>query len=329
MPTTDGCDCRGHSSRSWLGRPRWHSRSGSPRGPQATSTRFRPWLEKIVHLKREESTCLADNPATGRADGTASIDLRSLARRLRAGGQECGPVGPVRRVAARIGSIGGGDRRGRRAQVSPIETSIRRWPPGPEAILNDLIPRDRQRVFGEAVASAVGFDFRRGRLDVTAHPFCTGIGPGDCRITTRFDEHEFGDAFFGILHEVGHGLYEQGLEEAHYGTPMGEAVSLGVHESQSRLWENLVGRSRSFWAYWLPMAQRIFREALADVTLEKFYAAVNHVSPSLIRVRADEATYNLHIIIRFELEQDLLTGSIACQRPPRGLEPEISGRLWA
>ena len=157
----------------------------------------------------------------------------------------------------------------------------------------------------------MGFDFRRGRLDVTAHPFCTGIGPGDCRITTRFDEHEFSDAFFGILHEVGHGLYEQGLDEAHYGTPMGEAVSLGVHESQSRLWENLVGRGRAFWAYWLPMARRIFHEALADVSLDAFHAAVNHVAPSLIRVQADEATYNLHIIIRFELEQDLLAGDLA------------------
>jgi carboxypeptidase Taq len=161
------------------------------------------------------------------------------------------------------------------------------------------------------VAAAVGFDFRRGRLDVTAHPFCTGIGPGDCRITTRFDEHEFSDAFFGILHEVGHGLYEQGLDEAHHGTPMGEAVSLGVHESQSRLWENLVGRGRAFWAYWLPMARRIFHEALADVSLERFHAAVNDVQPSLIRVRADEATYNLHIIVRFELEQDLLAGNLA------------------
>ncbi len=166
------------------------------------------------------------------------------------------------------------------------------------------------------MAAAVGFDFRRGRLDVTAHPFCTGIGPGDCRITTRFDEHEFSDAFFGILHEVGHGLYEQGLDEAHHGTPMGEAVSLGVHESQSRLWENLVGRGRAFWAYWLPMARRIFHESLADVSLEQFHAAVNHVAPSLIRVRADEATYNLHIIIRFELEQDLLAGNLVVEDLP-------------
>ncbi len=146
------------------------------------------------------------------------------------------------------------------------------------AILNRSYPRDRQKIFGEAAAAAVGFDFHRGRLDVTAHPFCSGIGPGDCRITTRYDEHNFSDAFFGILHEVGHGLYEQGLDPEQYGTPMGEAVSLGVHESQSRLWENAVARSRSFWHYWFPIARRIFHEALADVTLDAFHAAVNHVT---------------------------------------------------
>ena len=146
---------------------------------------------------------------------------------------------------------------------------------------------------------------------MTAHPFCSGIGPGDCRITTRYDEHNFSDAFFGILHEVGHGLYEQGLNRDHYGTPMGEPVSLGVHESQSRLWENAVARSRPFWRYWFPMAKRIFHEALADVTLDAFHSAVNHVAPSLIRVQADELTYNLHIIVRFELEQALLSGDLA------------------
>ena len=179
-----------------------------------------------------------------------------------------------------------------------------------DAILRHVYPLDRQRVFGETVAAAIGFDFQRGRLDVTAHPFCTGIGPGDTRITTRYDEHQFSDAFFGTLHEVGHALYEQGLSAEHFGTPMGEAVSLGVHESQSRLWENAVGRSRPFWMYWFPMARRVFQQALHEVTLDQFLAAVNHVEPSLIRVRADELTYNLHIIVRFEIEQALLAGDL-------------------
>jgi carboxypeptidase Taq len=278
--------------------------------------RFRPWLEKIVHLKRDESACLAGKAATGLTAGAGTSTYDPLLDEYEPGAR-----------SAELGVLFDALRR----ELTPLVTAIAegvarrsgdREARGPfaaadgEPILGRCYPRDRQRIFGEAVASAVGFDFRCGRLDVTAHPFCTGIGPGDCRITTRFDEHQFEDAFFGILHEVGHGLYEQGLEEAHYGTPMGEAVSLGVHESQSRLWENLVGRSRSFWAYWLPMAHRIFREALADVTLEPFHAAVNRVAPSLIRVRADEATYNLHIIIRFELEQDLLTGALPVDELP-------------
>ena len=274
--------------------------------------RFRPWLEKIFRLKREESACLAGRAPTygvaasaGSAydpllddyePGARSANLAILFDALR---RELTPlVTSIVEATARRGAA--------TSSVASGPSSA-----GVGAILKRSYPCDRQRVFGEAVAAAVGFDFRRGRLDVTAHPFCTGIGPGDCRITTRFDEHEFSDAFFGILHEVGHGLYEQGLDEAHHGSPMGEAVSLGVHESQSRLWENLVGRGRAFWAYWLPMARRIFHESLADVSLEQFHGAVNAVEPSLIRVRADEATYNLHIIVRFELEQELLAGNLA------------------
>ncbi len=272
--------------------------------------RFQPWLEKIVQLKREESACLAGQAAAERAGGVGGSVYDPLLDEYEPGAKSAELVvlfeALRRELAPLVAAIAEASTRtsGARKDPGPSATS------GGESILRRGYPCDRQRIFGEAVASAVGFDFRRGRLDVTAHPFCTGIGPGDCRITTRFDEHQFEDAFFGILHEVGHSLYEQGLEEAHYGTPMGEAVSLGVHESQSRLWENLVGRSRSFWAYWLPMARRIFHEALTDVTLEPFHAAVNRVVPSLIRVRADEATYNLHIIIRFELEQDMLTGAL-------------------
>jgi carboxypeptidase Taq len=182
--------------------------------------------------------------------------------------------------------------------------------PKPSALEGDY-PPDRQKIFGEMVASAIGFDFERGRLDTTAHPFCTGIGPGDTRITTRFDPRDFSGAFFGILHEVGHGLYEQGLDPDRHGEPMGEAVSLGVHESQSRLWENAVGRSKAFWEHWLPLARRFFREPLHAIPLDEFHAAINRVEPSLIRVEADEVTYNLHILIRFELERALIGGDLA------------------
>ena len=168
-----------------------------------------------------------------------------------------------------------------------------------------------QEAFGKLVAGAIGFDFQRGRLDVTHHPFCSSMGPHDCRITTRYDEHYFPMAFFGILHEAGHGLYDQGLPTAHYGLPPGSYVSLGIHESQSRLWENAVGRSRAFWQFFFPVAQQQFPDALADVSLDDFHFAINDVRPSLIRIEADEATYNLHIIIRFELERAALRGDLS------------------
>jgi carboxypeptidase Taq len=183
--------------------------------------------------------------------------------------------------------------------------------PSPDdSILRRNYPLDRQRAFGEMAATTLGFDSQRGRLDSAAHPFSIGIGPGDCRITTRFNPNDFSDAFFTILHETGHALYEQGLDPAHNGTPMGSAPSLGLHESQARLWENTIGRSLPFWRHFFPLAQETFHESLGDVTLESFHFAVNRVRPSLIRVHADEVTYNLHILIRFELEQALLAGEL-------------------
>lgn len=168
-----------------------------------------------------------------------------------------------------------------------------------------------QRIFGESVAAAIGYSFDSGRLDVTTHPFCTGIGPGDTRITTRYNPNRLNDSLFGIMHEAGHGLYEMGLEkEKYFGLPTGDAASLGIHESQSRMWENQVGRSKEFWVYFFPQAQRIFKEALQGVSLDDFYGSINYVKPSYIRVESDEATYNLHILLRFELERALLKGDL-------------------
>jgi carboxypeptidase Taq len=171
-------------------------------------------------------------------------------------------------------------------------------------------PRDAQEAFGKMAAAAIGFDFQRGRLDVTHHPFCSGMGPHDCRITTRYDEQFFSSAFFGILHEAGHGIYDQGLRPDQFGLPPGTYLSLGIHESQSRMWENLVGRSRAFWRHFFPQLVAAFPAALQGIQPDEWFWAINHVQPSLIRVEADEATYNLHIIIRFELEQALLTGDL-------------------
>lgn len=177
-------------------------------------------------------------------------------------------------------------------------------------VLRSHFPQAAQKKFAMETTAKLGFDYSRGRLDTTHHPFCTEIGPHDCRITTRFDEKFFSSAFFGTLHEAGHGMYEQGLRTEWYGLPPGKYCGLGIHESQSRLWENLVGRRLSFWQHFYPRAQELFPESLNNVALADFYRAINHVQPSLIRVEADEATYNLHIIIRFELEQELLNENL-------------------
>lgn len=183
-------------------------------------------------------------------------------------------------------------------------------------ILRRHYPTSAQELFGKAAAAAIGFDFASGRLDVTHHPFCSGMGPHDCRITTRYHETFFPSAFFGILHEAGHGIYDQGLRADQYGLPPGSYLSLGIHESQSRMWENLVGRSRPFWEHFYPRLQHDFLQAVGHEPLDDFFFAINAVEPSLIRVEADEATYNLHIIVRFELEQALIKNDLAVDDLP-------------
>ena len=202
-------------------------------------------------------------------------------------------------------------------ELVPLISAIMDSPRKPRCdILERDFPVDLQKVFGQSAAAAIGFDFSAGRLDVTTHPFCSGIGPGDCRITTRYNPRFFNEAFFGILHEAGHGIYEQGLNPDHFGSALGSYCSLGIHESQSRLWENQVGQGRPFWEHFFPRAQQTFPATLAEVALDDFYFAINEVKPSFIRVEADEATYNLHIILRFELELALLTGDLRPEDVP-------------
>jgi carboxypeptidase Taq len=249
--------------------------------------RFRPWLAKLVGLKQQEAAAV----------GGSGVPYDALL-------DEYEPGETVARLTPVFAEL--------RTSLVDLVGRIGRSPRRPDlSILHRAYPIAAQEAFGRTVAEAIGFDFQAGRLDATVHPFCSGIGPGDTRLTTRYDLHDFGDAFFSILHEAGHGLYDQGLEAEHFGTPMGEAVSLGIHESQSRLWENFVGRSRAFWEYWFPQARRVFPEALTDAGLDAFVFAVNDVRPSLIRVDADEATYNLHILLRFELERALIDGDLA------------------
>ncbi|RUM87446.1 MAG: carboxypeptidase M32, partial [Thermodesulfatator sp.] len=176
--------------------------------------------------------------------------------------------------------------------------------------LEGVFPVESQKVLARLMASRLGYDFSAGRLDTVVHPFSTRIGPGDVRITTRWNERDFTDAIFGVLHEAGHGVYSQNLPSQAYGTPLGDSVSLGIHESQSRLWENIVGRSMEFWEYFLPVAKGIFPEALKGMGLVQFVRLINRVRPSYIRVEADEVTYNLHVFLRFQMEKEIINGHI-------------------
>jgi carboxypeptidase Taq len=253
----------------------------------ADFARFRPWLEKVVALKRREADCLgyAEHPYDALLDdyepGARTADLTALFAALR---DDLLPL------------------------VNAL-TYTRRRPD--TSFLRREFPLDRQRVLCEMAAAALGLDFAAGRLDATAHPFFATVGPGDCRIATRYRRRCFGDAFFATLHETGHALYEQGLPAEHHGTPLGEATSLAVHESQARLWENTVGRSRGFCDHFFPVVRQTFPAALGGVKVSDFYFAVNNVEATFLRVSADEVTYNLHVLIRFELERALVSGELA------------------
>lgn len=254
---------------------------------------FVPALQQIVALKREAAGCLAHD---GQTLYEALLD-------------EYEPGAKVADLKKMFSDL--------REQLVDLLQTLQDAPRKPPLeILQREYPLGTQRTFSRLVAERVGYDFQRGRLDETSHPFCTSLGPDDCRILTRYHENWFPAGLFGTLHEAGHGMYDQGLNREWYGLPPGSFVSLGIHESQSRLWENLVGRSKGFWDFFYPLLHEAFPVALEDVTREQFHFAVNSVQPSLIRVEADEATYNLHIIVRFELEQALLAGELEVSELP-------------
>lgn len=264
---------------------------------------FQPILDQIIRLKRNQAEVVGyeETPYDALLD-------------------DYEPGAKTARVAAVLAELRDG--------LTPLIQRIAHSSRAPRTeILRRGYPIARQEEFGREMAKRIGFQFGRGRLDVTEHPFCLTAGPDDCRITTRYDIHDFAMAFFGILHEAGHGIYEQGLRPDWYGLPPGSSVSLGIHESQSRLWENQIGRSLSFWKYAFPHAQRYFPDALADTSLDDFYFAINSVSPSLIRVEADEATYNLHIVIRFELERALMASDLRVEDLPQAWNEKYQAYL--
>jgi len=246
---------------------------------------FRPHLDELIRLRREEAEAVgyANEPYDALLDeyenGETAANLEPLFATLR---------------EAMV------------TLLDRIQGSSRRPDPG---ILDSDYPVAAQRAFCAMVSQSLGFDMQAGRIDDSAHPFSTRIGPGDTRITTRYNPRDLTEALFGVIHESGHAMYSQGIPAEHYGTPSGASVSLGVHESQSRLWENLVGRSAGFWRHFYPAAQDAF-PCLEAVREADFLFAVNEVKPGLIRVDADEVTYNLHILLRFELELALMRGDL-------------------
>jgi carboxypeptidase Taq len=190
-------------------------------------------------------------------------------------------------------------------------------PKKPSNTFNEIkLPIGEQMKFMKSISEAIGFDFKHGRLDVSTHPFTTGSHCHDVRITTRFREDNVNDALGSTMHECGHGIYEQGVPADFIGLPMGTAVSLGIHESQSRMWENQVGRSIAFWKWCLPKLKEHFGDAVSGLTLDDVHGGANIVEAGFIRVEADEATYNMHPMIRFELERLILKGDMPVKDIP-------------
>jgi carboxypeptidase Taq len=254
---------------------------------------FAPHLERILSLQREAAEHLGyeEHPYDALLDlyepGARKAQLQGIFSELREG------------VVPMIDAIG--------ASLSEDR----------EAPLHGSFAEARQEAFGRQTITDLGYDFGRGRQDRAVHPFCINFGgPGDVRITTRFDPTWLSPALFATIHEAGHAMYEQGVDPAYTRTPLGGGVSMGVHESQSRLWENLVGRSRPFWHHYYPKLKETFPDALSHVDAEGFYRAINAVAPSEIRVEADELTYNLHILLRFELEVAMFEDRLSVAEVP-------------
>jgi len=247
-------------------------------------SQFLPNLRTVLSLKQQEAEYLGfrDSPYNALLDvyepGSTIAALRPLFAQIK------GRLVPLLK----------------KIQQSPVQID--------DTMLFHTFDQARQLEFGRLVLIAMGYDFERGRLDLSAHPFTTSFHPTDVRVTTRVHEQDLQSCLFSCIHEGGHGLYDQGLDPRYFGTPLGDSVSLGFHESQSRMWENCVGRSRAFWRFFYPLLQATFHHQLRSLDAEQFYAAINRVKPSLIRVEADELTYNLHIMLRFEIEQDLIEG---------------------
>lgn len=270
--------------------------------PENDFAAVQPYLEKTLELSREMANFfpgyehIAD-PLIDEADyGMKAKSVRSLFAQLR-------------------------------QQLVPIVEAIAAQELADASVLHQTFPEDQQIAFSLKVIKQLGYDFQRGRQDKTLHPFMTKFSTGDVRITTRVRENNLNEGLFSTIHETGHALYEQGINRQYEATPLAGGTSSGVHESQSRLWENFVGRSRNFWQCFYPQIQAAFPSQLGNVSLDTFYRAINKVERSLIRTDADEVTYNLHVMIRFDLELQLLEGSLAVRDLPAAWNERYSSDL--
>ncbi len=253
-------------------------------------SRFAPELQNLIDLSREQAECWG-------YEGCLYDALLDTYER----GMTC------ERLDETLGGL--------RDDLVPLVEEACNREPFDQSKLEGDYPVEQQKALNRLIAEDIGFDFEAGRIDTAVHPFCSGMSPFDTRLTTRYDESDFRSSLFGVLHEAGHGMYEQGLREDWHGQPIGQAVSLGIHESQSRLWENQVGRSRAFWEKWLPVAAEHFPH-LANLSVDEMFEAVNQASKSFIRVEADEVTYDLHILLRYEMEKEIFAGNLSLQDIP-------------
>ncbi len=248
---------------------------------------FLPWLDKVVSMTHEVAACLKKE---GQTPYDALMD-------------EYEKGATAVEIDAVFGSL--------KKDLVPLIAAIA---DAGQPIENKLAPCvfsiDKQKALNNSLLDVIGFDMNTGRIDEAEHPFTTNFHPTDVRLTTRYDEKNIIDSVFSTLHEGGHGLYEQGLPAETAGTPLSEAVSLGIHESQSRFWENCIGRSEIFWRVQYDKVKSTFGETVSDISKDDFYALVNRVEPSFIRVDADEITYNMHVILRYEIEKALFNGEI-------------------
>ena len=253
---------------------------------------FEPYLAKLVELKKQEADLLGykDHPYNALLndyDKGSTIQLLDTV----------------------FGNM--------RGSLKEILTTVVAKPPVQDGFLFRYYPKEKQWEFGMQVLKELGYDFEAGRQDISEHPFTTNFNSRDVRITTRIHEHDLSSMLWSCIHELGHALYEQGLPEEEYGLPAGEPASYSIHESQSRLWENHIGRSRAFCERYLPVLQQYFPDQLKNITVEDFYRGINKVQPSPIRTEADEVTYHFHVMIRYELEKKLIEGSLSTKDIPQ------------